>query len=321
MKGVSLLHEKNIISYLMRFNSILNLFSLLPGKISRMALKIFSVIDFYLYRSLQLSDSIRGTATTCNCVIFRLDDVPYDLPSYNERLIDIHLAIIDVFIKRKQSLSLGLVMRYIDLNPILLKKIIEGYNKGLLELVLHGWDHVSYSKLSKRDQANSLSNANTRMFELFGTSSKIFIPPYNEFNRSTLDVLKRLGIKIISSSLYSDYHRYFVVNQTSEHSQDFKIFHLPEMASFEMFQGVKPIRIPIAKILSNVEHYISKYGYAVITLHPQSFVKFTEGKSTELSLKESNLDMKQINDLDVLIKTIIDRNMQIKSFSEITGIA
>ena len=298
-----------------------NLFNLLAGKISRLALKIFSVIDFHLYRSLRVRHSTHDTSTTYNCVIFRLDDVPYDLPSYDESLIDIHLAIIDVFIKRKQSLSLGLVMRYIDLYPILLKKIIEGYNKGHLELVLHGWDHVYYSKLSKTNQANSLNKANTRMLELFGTSSKIFIPPYNEFNRSTLDVLSNMGIKIISSSLYSDYHRYFVVNQTRERSQDFRIFHLPEMASFEMFQGVKPIRIPIEKIISNVERYILKYGYAVITLHPQSFIKFTEGKSPELSLKQCNLDMKQIYELDDLIKNILGRNMQIKSFSKVTGIA
>ena len=128
-------------------------------------------------------------------------------------------------------------------------------------------------------------------------------------------------IKIISSSLYSDYHRYLVVNQTRERSQDFRIFHLPEMTSFEMFQGVKPIRIPIEKIISNVERYILKYGYAVITLHPQSFIKFTEGKSPELSLKQCNLDMKQIYELDDLIKNILGRNMQIKSFSEVTGIA
>jgi len=286
-----------------------------------MALKILSIIDFRLNQSQRIGISNPSTPRTCNCVIFRLDDVPYDLPGYDERIIDIHLAIIGVFMKRNQSLSLGLVMHYIDLHPTLLEKIIEGYNKDILELALHGWDHVYYSKLSKEDQANSLSKANTRMLELFGTSSKIFIPPYNEFNRSTLNVLTKLGIKIISASLYSDYHRYFVLGQKREHSQESQIFHLPEMASFEIFQGLKPIRIPIEKILNNVENYVSKYGYAVITLHPQSFVKFTGGKSTESSLKESNLDVKQINELDELVKIIMERNLQIKSFSEITGIA
>jgi peptidoglycan/xylan/chitin deacetylase (PgdA/CDA1 family) len=317
---VSLLHEKNIISYLMWFNYISNMLNLLPGKISRTALKIVSFIDFNMYRTRRITIPNPSTSSTCKCVIFRLDDVPYDLPIYNERIIEIHLAIISLFLKRNQSISLGLVMRYIELHPVLVNKIIEGFNKGLLELVLHGWDHVYYSKLSKEEQANSLSKANTRMLKLFGTYSKIFIPPYNEFNRSTLDVLTKLGIKIISASVYSDYHRYFIVNQIRDHSIDSQIFHLPEMASFEKFQGIKPIRIPIEKIISNIENNVSKYGYAVITLHPQSFVKFTEGRSTESSLKESNLDTKQINQLDDLIKTIMDRNMQIKSFSEITGI-
>jgi peptidoglycan/xylan/chitin deacetylase (PgdA/CDA1 family) len=299
--------------------SKLNLPSFSLEKLYRLALKLSSVTNFFYYHP-QFGKRNLIEDDIFNCVIFRLDDVPYDLPIYDKSLIDIHLAIMDVFSKKNQNLTLGVVVRYLEVHPNLLEYILQGHRRGIFELALHGWDHHDYSKLSKMNQERSLLRANTKMLEIFGVSSKIFIPPYNEFNRSTIGVLKQLGIKIISSSVYSDYHRYFVGKQTRKDSKNYKIYHLPEMASFESFEGMKLIRIPLERIIRTVEHHISKYGYAVITLHPQSFAKFTERKSTQLSLKQSKLDINQINELDALIQNILDRNIRIKSFSKVTGI-
>ena len=299
--------------------SKLNLSSFSLEKLYKLALKLCSVTNFFYYHP-QFGKPNLIEDDILNCVIFRLDDVPYDLPIYDKSLIDIHLAIMDVFSKKNQNLTLGVVVRYLEVHQNLLEYILQGHRRGIFELALHGWDHHDYSKLSKLDQERSLLRANTKMLEIFGVSSKIFIPPYNEFNRSTIGVLKQLGIKIISSSVYSDYHRYFVGKQTRKDSKNYQIYHLPEMASFESFQGMKLIRIPLERIISTVEHHISMYGYAIITLHPQSFAKFTEGKSTQPSLKQSKLDINQINELDALIQNILDRNIRIKSFSKVTGI-
>jgi peptidoglycan/xylan/chitin deacetylase (PgdA/CDA1 family) len=304
----------------MRINSLSNLSILLPGKISRLVLKIFSVINFHLNRLLHVGNSTNGSSATCNCVIFRLDDIPYDFATYDESRIDIDLAVMDVFHKKNQNLTLGLVVRYLELYPKLLEFILQGYRRGTFELALHGWDHDDYSKLSKIDQERYLLRAKTKLDHLFGNPSRIFIPPYNKFNRFTINAMKKLGIKIISSSVYSDSHLFFMVNQTKKVSQDNHICHLPEMVSFETFEGTNPIRIPLAQIVSDVEHCISKYGYAIITLHPQSFVKFTETKSSDLSLKESMLDIDQINQLKSLIQKLLDSNIRITSFSKLVGL-
>jgi peptidoglycan/xylan/chitin deacetylase (PgdA/CDA1 family) len=303
----------------MGINSLSNMLSFSVGKISRLALRTLSIINFFFhYPYFGKRSSINGK--TFNSVVFRLDDIPYDSAIYDEARINVDLSVMDIFSKRNQNLTLGLVVRYLELHPRLLVSIVHGYSKGIFELALHGWDHDDYSKLTIMDQERSLLNAKTKLEHLFGNSSKIFIPPYNKFNRFTINAMKKLGIKIISSSVYSDYHLFFMANNPKNKSPSNYIYHLPEMVSFEAFKGARPIPIPLEQIVSNVERHISKYGYAIITIHPQSFVKFTESNSTSLSLKESILDIDQITQLDLLIQMLLDKNIRITSFTKLVGL-
>jgi peptidoglycan/xylan/chitin deacetylase (PgdA/CDA1 family) len=261
----------------------------------------------------------------CNCVVFRLDDIPYDDPSvYDESRINIDLEVMNVFVTKNQSVSLALVMHSIDAHPILIKNISDGRNRGLFELVLHGWDHVDYSKLSEQEQVDSLAKANKKMEYLFGGASTIFVPPYNLFSTTTLDAMKRLGLTIISSSIEDDKDfQFFSPNKTKNNGQ---IYHLPQSASFETFQGEIPVRTPINEILKDVDKNIAKYGYAIITIHPQSFMKFKKGLENDVNAfseyrdilrKTEEIDKLQIEGLETLINSILAKNIQITSFSKI----
>ena len=294
-----------------------NLSDLLFGKMSRSLLRLYSVISSLLYHSLPQNWN-KSKAANINSVIFRLDDIPYDSPIYDQARIDLDLAVMEVFIKKNQNVTLGLVASYLDLHPNLVDYIIRGSDKGIFELALHGWDHSDYSKLSKTDQEFALLNAMSKIQDLFGYQSKIFIPPYNKFNRLTISVLKKLGIKILSSSLYSDYHSAYVTSQSRKNKgKENPLFHFPEMVSFETFQGSRPIPVPLKQLVKNVENKISKYGYAIITIHPQDFVKFVDAKSTEANLKESVLDVEQIKQLDSLLQIILDKQIKITNFCKI----
>lgn len=96
-------------------------------------------------------------------------------------------------------LSAGLIMHDVGNDSKILQKIKEGLNKGLIELDVHGWDHIDYTTLGEREQLASLSRVIEKMQELFGKNSSIFIPPLSVFNSNTLKALSTLKLNILSS--------------------------------------------------------------------------------------------------------------------------
>ena len=129
----------------------------------------------------------------CGCVVFRIDDIQ------DNWLQQAQLAIMDLFISKNQSLSLGLIMNIVGNDSKIINKLREGYQKGLFELDLHGWNHVDYTKLTEKKQRDTLQMANEKMRYLFGTTSRIFIPPLDPFNNDTLRAMRQDGIQILSS--------------------------------------------------------------------------------------------------------------------------
>ena len=244
-------------------------------------------------------------------VIFRLDDVGFGS-------INALIAIMDVFLVKNHNLSLGLVMNPVDRERLLVEKIEYGKNRGLFELVLHGWDHADYAKLNENEQKDSLYKGAEKMQNLFGVSSKTFIPPYNSFNNSTLQAMNYVGIRIISSTLnYENENDIFRMETIDNAIADPNLtYHVPETASFEKWdRNGHPIRIPINEILDDIDLSLWYYGYAVITMHPITFVKLHDGES------DGVVDEYQINDLRTLLEHIESKNAIFTSFSKITAIS
>ncbi len=238
-------------------------------------------------------------------IIFRLDDVKDYCCSVAQ------IAVMDLFIAKDQNISLGIEMNSIGEDKPLMEKILQGNNKGLLELCLHGWAHEDYSKLNKIEQENLLRMCNTEMQNLFRCVSNVFIPPYNRFNNHTLAVMTQLGISIISAATNTD-KQFFTVSSSGHHTSNF-IVHVPETTTFEIFRCDKAYRVPITRILHDIDKSIHKYGYAVITLHPLSFMKLEHGKYTQ------SIDERQLHDLSLLLESLISKNIGITTFSEIRG--
>jgi hypothetical protein len=94
--------------------------------------------------------------------------------------------------------------------------------------------------------------------------------------------------------------------------QSKKIFYIPSTISFKDYYGGKYIRNSLQSIFNNATQSISAYGYAVIVMHPQDFMKIdANGNLT------NELDEYQINDLSRLIDLILSNNIHIGSFSAI----
>lgn len=254
----------------------------------------------------------------CNCVVFRMDDIQ------DHWIESGQLAPMNVFISENQSLSLGIIMHAIANDSKIINKIKEGIHKELFELALHGWDHVDYTNMSQKQQANSLSKANVKMQSLFGKTSDIFIPPYGVFNNATLRAMKQSGLKILSSEVdeeikFDNNRSIFIASgkmhaSKSDDATKQLIYHLPATIAFKAYINGKWIKTPIKNILGNVTQNIAKYGYAVILIHPQDFLKSENGHVTNI------LDENDIKDITSLINSILANNIRITLFSKIVGI-
>jgi hypothetical protein len=251
----------------------------------------------------------------CNCVVFRLDDV-HDNEFRLGQIIPMQL-----FLLKNQTLSLALIMNEIGNDSKIIDKVQEGMSKGLFELGIHGWNHTDYRKLTQEEQRNSLELANEKMKRLFGNKSEIFIPPEGEFNNETIKAMSQLGFGIISSGIWAEQNYdqgKSIFNATDKVQENGslreQIFHVPATISFKDYNNGKWIKNSIQNILNNVTSSINKYGYAVIVIHPQDLLKIENMKFVDIPVSN------EVDDLSLLINSILSRNMNIVSYSKIVGI-
>jgi peptidoglycan/xylan/chitin deacetylase (PgdA/CDA1 family) len=244
-------------------------------------------------------------------VIFRFDDIPFDFIQNRDLFLDAELAVMNLFLKKNQKLSIGLVTKYLEEDKVPIQKIYEGLEKNIFELAIHGWDHTDFCVLDERQQVKLLLNATRRLRTIFRRGSRVFIPPYNTFNNDTLLAMDKVGLRIISSELDLDKLPYTSkkIEYSTRNEDCTPIYHMPQMTAFESFRNYRIFRVPINKIIKKIDISVSKYGYAVITIHPQSFIGFTNGGY------KSRLDSQQLSNLENLIDTILAKNIEIKSFS------
>lgn len=243
----------------------------------------------------------------CNCVIFRMDDV-----ADGNRAMPA-MAVMDAFLSRNQDLSLGLIMNNFGNNSKLLSKVIEGHNRGLFELDIHGWNHVDYSMLSQDVQASTFAAAKNKMHKLFGETPSVFIPPFNSFNNDTIKAMTRSNLTIISADVSHEKNssRYFVSDGSTRIVQA-GILRLPATTYFGVVGRDEKVwrNVSETTIISRAKLSIAKYGYAVILLHPQSYLLTKDGKTTNM------LNSTAINELYGVIDSFATQSAYITTFSK-----
>ena len=264
--------------------------------------------------------SVSNKSGSCNCIVFRMDDIQ----DYWIRQGQIDPM--NIFISKHQPLSLGLIMDSIGNDSTIVNEIRNGSRMGLFELAIHGWNHTDYTKLSEQEQKNSLQLANEKMKKLFGVTSDIFFPPYDTFNNSTLQAMRQLGFKILSSHI-DQYltpaakKSIFVNNNnnnnnanTNSGTQNQKILQLPSVFSVQYTYHNKTFQNSLQTVIGNATRAIAKFGYAIVVLHPQDFMKVdASGNLTDI------VDESEINGLSNLIDSVLSRNMKIASLSEVVA--
>ncbi len=263
----------------------------------------------------------------CNCVVFRMDDIQ----DYFVR--SAQLAIMNHFIERNKSLTLGIIMNALGNDSELVNKVREGNSStgGLFELAVHGWNHTNYINLTEQEQRLSLEDAHNKMIKLFGKGSDLFIPPYNTFNDDTLNAMRQVNMKIIDGNSSSIDQLQLKANSNSSNDvsnnnntnesttttvssslQSQNIFYIPATISFKDYYGGKYLRNSDQSILGNVTNSIDEYGYAVVVIHPEDFMKIaTNGSLT------TTIDQNEINDFSHLLDLMTSNNIPFGTFTKI----
>jgi len=257
-------------------------------------------------------ENIHGNieSVKCNCVNFRLDDVQdhFARPA--------QIALMDLFLSRNQGFTTGIITEAFGNDTEVIRKVRQGVDKGVFELALHGCCNIQYTTLDFDDQKDTLYDGNRKIQKLLGERANIFIPPFNRFDANTIRALQELDIKILSSSFDWDRYQYFVADGKINNYSPDEIYHLPSVVGYKYRNEVTKTwdKTPIWDIEGNVTSSVEKYGYAVITLHPQDFVIIENGKFTR------TLDIKEIVDLSNLIDYIMSKGMRIATMAEIVGV-
>jgi len=256
-------------------------------------------------KDMNKSGEISSMLNGCNCVIFRLDDIQ------DYWLSNVQATVMDQFVQKNQKLSIGPIMNYFGADSVVVNKALSGYNSGLFEVFVHGWDHVDYTQLSLSTQTSTLQQSQSKMQSIFGSTSTVFVPPYNAFNANTLTALKNTGFKIISAAEYTDSYPYFVADGTSNIVDSQGLAHLPESIGFVEYDNDNTIRIPTSQILAAIDSSIASKGYAVVTVHSQEFAQVVNGSEIDA------IDQSLLNNLNSVINGVLAKNYSIRTFNQV----
>jgi peptidoglycan/xylan/chitin deacetylase (PgdA/CDA1 family) len=269
-------------------------------------------------------NSITERYAGCNCVIFRMDDIQ------DYWLNSIQNAVMNLFLTKNQTLSLGSIMNMIGNDSKIVEKIKEGIKEKLFELDIHGWNHVDYASLSEKEQKNTLIKSKEKMQQIFGTNSSVFIPPLNLFDHKVLNTMKDLNLNIISSGIKEemDFNQNKSILNSKSNSNKLstesaiennkRIYHIPATTFFKYFNyGLGWSKTPIDEIFKNATNNIDKYGYAVIVLHPQDFALASNENGAMKNTFVNSIDKREISDLSKLLDYSLSNNIQIKGFGEV----
>ncbi len=247
---------------------------------------------------------------SCNCVIFRLDDVQdhYVMPAQT--------SVLNLFLLKNADLTIGIITNSTGKSPAIIGTIKEGVKRGVFDIALHGQNHIDYTKLDSFSQWESLSEAQTKLEQLFGNVADIFVPPYNHFDNSTIESSAKVGIRIISAGPTIDKQIYHYSSDASETA----IYHVPQQAEYSIpFPREINYLSTVApeQILTDVDSSLKNYGYSVIALHPQDFAKRDD--SGKFISSPDSLNRTQIQSLAKLIDDLEAKNIRFTTFHDVTG--
>jgi len=272
----------------------------------------------------RIPETKNDSSVSCNCVAFRLDDVA-DYSVTNPLL-----SIMNVFREKNLDLTIGIIGNDFGSDQKLLSysrggvvkdndthgKFIADENKsgGRIEVANHSWKHENFTELSVDEMSSSIRKTNQKIYDIFGVRPSVFIAPNNQFSYGIFHALQENKMRYLSASERNDPPPYrFFPNMT--------IYHLPQTAYTGDCKicgdGVKNASWTSRthnQTMKKINNSIEKYGFAVVTLHAWEYAKgHDQWNFTNI------VDIKQINELRVLLDEIKEKGLQIVTLGNVVN--
>ena len=237
--------------------------------------------------------SVKEYNLTCNCVSFRFDDIQ------DYWLNNIQSKIISIFSKNNIPLTVGIIADEFGNDSKIVDVVKNEIKNNKIEIANHGLVHVPFTQFDKQEQNEMIKKSTNKIYEILNVNSTIFIPPENQFNEDTIQVLIENEFTHISSSTIYDSPPFLLENEY--------FYRFPEVATTGGYipSQNRILGISSDQTFSDALGGINKYGFAVITMHPQEFAVYEGGEY----INEINLE--QIKELENLIEKIKSENIEI----------
>ena len=232
---------------------------------------------------------------SCGCIAFRLDDIQ------DYWLADTQIELIDLFAKKNIPLTIGVIGNVTGSDPKLTSVIKENLKKNNLEIANHSWNNDILTSIDKNLQEKYILDTNNRIFQVYGETPRVFIPPQNLYNKDTIEILKNNGFTHLIShvkdnsqtSMDDDLH---IVPATTETGK------LSERVSWKLHE--------ITDIKDQITKNIEQRGYSIIMIHPQEFSLNDIGEY-------DGPNQKSLSDLSQMLDEISKFDSKIVKISEI----
>jgi peptidoglycan/xylan/chitin deacetylase (PgdA/CDA1 family) len=146
-------------------------------------------------------------------VCFRFDD-----PSANSVAV-LERRIFEVFARESVPLCVAAIPflqtrqgATLSLSPENAAHLVEAANGGTIEIALHGHSHVrrgnsssnrltEFAGLSAPEQFNLMREGRDHLASIFGRPILGFVPPWNTYDRTTIQVAEKLGFQFLSGGM------------------------------------------------------------------------------------------------------------------------
>jgi len=238
--------------------------------------------------------------SSCNCVAFRFDDVQ------DYWLNDVQISYINTFVENEIPLTIGIISDSFGNDQKITKVIKDAASKNKLKIASHGIGNKPFTDFSKQEQEDLVKQSISEILNSVGIRPQIFIPPQNKYNNDTKQVLIENKFTHISGSvLLGESPPYPLEGE--------KLYRFPQDATTGKYSLEKNLFVGISSIdtYSDAINSLKKYGFAVITSHPQEFSTIQNGTYVNQINKE------QINELESLIQKLQSNGIRIVSIDKI----